>query len=77
MSDKEKKSEEPKLYVREWKLVPGEWRPATKEEIEEFKKSSRFIEVKTPILDSIEDFFKRLRRFEEKIEEAFNELFGT
>ena len=77
MSSKEKKSEEPKLYVREWKLVPGEWRPATEEEIKEFKNANRFLEVKTPILDGIEDFFKRFRRFEEKIEEAFNELFGT
>ena len=77
MSSKEKKSEEPKLYVREWKLVPGEWRPATEEEIKEFKKANRLLEVKTPILDDIEVFIKRLWRFEKKLEEAFNELFGT
>ena len=77
MSSKEKKGEEPKLYVREWKLAPGEWRPATEEEIKEFKKANRLLEVKTPILDDIEVFIKRLWRFEKKLEEAFNELFGT
>ena len=64
---KEKKKLKGKLYVREWR--PSEWREATPEERREIEDmiDSMFFEFK--------DNLKRLRRFMEKMEEAFDELF--
>jgi len=76
MSEKEEKREEPILYVREWKLIPGKWRPATPEELRELKETRKMLEVRSPLIDDIEDAFRRFRRFERKLEEAFQELFG-
>ena len=63
---KEKKREKGKLYIREWK--PSEWREATEEEQKEIEEmiDSAFFEVK--------DYIKRLRRFMQKMDEAFREL---
>jgi len=63
---KEKKREKGKLYVREW--TPSEWREATEEEQKEIEEmiDSAFFEIK--------DHIKRLRRFMQKMEEAFREL---
>ena len=75
MSSDEKKSEKPRLYVREWKLEPSEWRPATKEEQEYFEKAKTYMEAVSPAFEEFFEFFKRVRRFEKKLEEAFRELF--
>jgi len=66
---KEKKREKGTWYIREWRLVPGEWREAKPEEIKEIETT-----IDDVFLD-FRDFLKRLRRFHEKLEEAFRELF--
>jgi len=65
--EKEKKKRKPRIWVREWRVEPGEWRPATPEEEKEF--------LESPWLD-IYRFHERMRRFFKKLEEAFSELFG-
>jgi len=63
---KEKKREKGKLYVREW--TPGPWREATEEEQKEIEDmiDSMFFDFKNHL--------RRLRRFMEKLEDAFEEL---
>lgn len=64
--EKEKRGR-PKLMVREWKVEPGEWREATEEEMKKFLGDPwrSFMELR-----------ERMRRFWDKIEEAFDELWG-
>ena len=71
----EKAKQRPKLWVREWKVIPGEWRPATEEEVKEFFESThRIMDEFEEVTKSFEDFAKRMRRFLKKMEEAFEEL---
>lgn len=74
--EKTEGKEESKLYVRTWKLVPVEdWRPATREEEEQFFKEfketfSRFRDFRV----KVEKSFEKMLRFWRKMEEALEEL---
>ena len=73
----------PKLFVREWRLVPSEWREATPEEVEEFEKKfgkldltpldEVFREGVKPMVKLVEEV-DRIARFVRKLEEALREL---
>lgn len=67
MSQETKQKKKPKIWIREWKIEPGEWREATEEEIKEL--------IEEPYKELVK-FQEKMRRFFRKIEEAFNELFS-
>ena len=66
--EQKKEKKKPKLYVREWRLVPSEWREATPEEEKEFYE-------KLNLFDKIEEEIEKTRKFFKKIREAFNIFF--
>jgi len=69
-AEQKKKRKYPKILIREWKVVPGEWREATEQEIKEL-----FGEDFTP-WRSFSEMMERMRRFWRKIEAAFDEIWG-
>lgn len=59
--------EKPKIFVREWKIEPCEWREATKEETKELMKDPFW---------HFREFRHRMRRFFNKLDEALEELWS-
>jgi len=70
--EQKKEKKKPKLWVREWVLVPREWREATPEEEKEFyEKLNLFDKME----EEIEKELEKIRKFFKKIREAFNIFF--